>query len=216
MEKVLFDMLVSIECKFDVWMMNIIFSVFGNMGKIDMMESWYEKFRNFGIEFEIWSFNILIGVYGKKRMYDKMLFVMEYMCKFEFFWMMLMYNNIIEVFADVGDVKNMEYMFDQMCSEGMKVDMKIFCCFINGYVNVGFFYKVISSVQLVVKFEIFENIFFYNVVILVCVKVDDLIEMERVYMRMKERECVRDLRMFEIMVEVYEKEGMNDKIYYLE
>ena len=30
--------------------MNIILSVFGNKGQIDMMERWYEKFRNFGMD----------------------------------------------------------------------------------------------------------------------------------------------------------------------
>ncbi|KAF3610218.1 hypothetical protein DY000_02051311 [Brassica cretica] len=216
MEKVLSDMLVSTECKPDVWTMNIILSVFGNMGKIDMMESWYEKFRNFGIEPETRSFNILIGAYGKKRMYDKMSSVMEYMRKLEFPWTTSTYNNIIEAFADVGDAKNMEYTFDQMRSEGMKADTKTFCCLINGYANAGLFHKVISSVQLAAKFEIPENTSFYNAVISACAKADDLIEMERVYTRMKERECVRDSRTFEIMAEAYEKEGMNDKIYYLE
>lgn len=216
MEKVLSDMLVSTSCKPDVWTMNIILSVFGNMGKIDMMESWYEKFRNFGIEPETRSFNILIGAYGKKRMYDKMSTVMEYMRKLEFPWTTSTYNNIIEAFADVGDAKNMEYTFDQMRSEGMKADTKTFCCLINGYANAGLFHKVISSVQLAAKFEIPENTSFYNAVISACAKADDLIEMERVYTRMKERQCVCDSRTFEIMVEAYEKEGMNDKIYYLE
>ncbi|CAE5966346.1 unnamed protein product [Arabidopsis arenosa] len=216
MEKVLSDMLVSTACKPDVWTMNIILSVFGNMGKIDMMESWYEKFRNFGIEPETRTFNILIGSYGKKRMYDKMSSVMEYMRKLEFPWTTSTYNNIIEAFADVGDAKNMELTFDQMRSEGMKADTKTFCCLINGYANAGLFHKVISSVQLASKFEIPENTAFYNAVIAACAKADDLIEMERVYTRMKERQCVCDSRTFEIMVEAYAKEGMNDKIYYLE
>ncbi|KAL6342593.1 hypothetical protein AAG906_012452 [Vitis piasezkii] len=41
-------------------------------GQTEIMEKWYEKFRNFGIEPETRTFNISIGAYGKKRMYDKM------------------------------------------------------------------------------------------------------------------------------------------------
>lgn len=216
MEKVLSGMLESKSCKPDVWTMNIILSVFGNMGKIDMMERWYEKFRNFGIEPETRTFNILIGAYGKKRMYDKMSSVMEYMRKLQFPWTTATYNNIIEAFADVGDTKNMEYTFDQMRGEGMKADTKTFCCLINGYANAGLFHKVISSVRLAAKFEIPENTSFYNAVISACAKADDLMEMERVYSGMKEKYCQPDSRTFEIMIMAYEKEGMNDKIYYLE
>ncbi|XP_010546934.1 PREDICTED: pentatricopeptide repeat-containing protein At3g06430, chloroplastic [Tarenaya hassleriana] len=216
MEKVLSEMLENKECKPDVWTMNIILSVFGNMGKIDMMEKWYEKFRNFGIEPETRTFNILIGAYGKKRMYNKMSSVMEYMRKLQFPWTTATYNNIIEVFADVGDAKNMEYTFDQMRGEGMKADTKTFCCLINGYANAGLFHKVISSVQLAAKFEIPENTAFYNAVISACAKADDLMEMERVYEGMKGKHCKPDSRTFEIMIKAYEKEGMNDKIYYLE
>jgi pentatricopeptide repeat protein len=81
--------------------------VFGNKGHVDLMERWYEKFRNFGIEPETRAFNILIGAYGKKRMYDNMSSVMEYMRKLQFPWTTSTYNNVIEAFADVGDAKNM-------------------------------------------------------------------------------------------------------------
>ncbi|GMN51411.1 hypothetical protein TIFTF001_020556 [Ficus carica] len=216
MEKVLSGMLESTTCKPDVWTMNIILSVFGNMGQIDMMERWYEKFRDFGIEPETRTFNILIGAYGKKRMYDKMSSVMEYMRKLQFPWTTSTFNNVIEAFADVGDVKHMECTFDQMRAEGMKADTKTYCCLINGYANAGLFHKVISSVQLAGKFEIPENTTFYNVVISACAKAEDLIEMERVFMRMKEKQCLPNSATFSIMIEAYRKEGMNDKIYYLE
>ncbi|XP_030498445.2 pentatricopeptide repeat-containing protein At3g06430, chloroplastic [Cannabis sativa] len=216
MEKVLSGMLESTSCKPDVWTMNIIISVFGNMGQIEMMERWYEKFRNFGIEPETRTFNILIGAYGKKRMYDKMSSVMEYMRKLQFPWTTSTYNNVIEAFADVGDAKHMECTFDQMRAEGMKPDTKTFCCLINGYANAGLFHKVISSVKLAGKFGIPENTSFYNAVISACAKADDLIEMERVFQRMKDKGCVPNLTTYSIMVDAYRKEGMNDKIYYLE
>ena len=216
MEKVLSSMLESKTCKPDVWTMNTIISVFGNKGQIDMMERWYEKFRNFGIEPETRTFNILIGAYGKKRMYDKMSSVMEYMRKLHFPWTTSTYNNVIEAFAAAGDAKHMEYTFDQMRAEGMKADTKTFCCLINGYANAGLFHKVISSVRLAGKFEIPENTSFYNAVISACAKAEDLMEMERVFKRMKDNQCQPDNTTYSIMVETYRKEGMNDKVYDLE
>ncbi|KAK3445609.1 hypothetical protein EUGRSUZ_A01491 [Eucalyptus grandis] len=216
MEKVLSGMLESRECKPDVWTMNIILSVFGNKGQIDAMERWYEKFRNFGIEPETRTFNILIGAYGKKRMYDKMSSVMEYMRKLQFPWTTSTYNNVIEAFADVGDAQNMEYTFEQMRAEGMKADTKTFCCLIRGYANAGLFHKVLSSVRLAGKFEIPENTSFYNAVISACAKAEDLLEMERVYKRMKDKHCPPNSTTYSIMCEAYRKEGMNDKIYDLE
>ncbi|KAM7277631.1 hypothetical protein ACFE04_004765 [Oxalis oulophora] len=216
MEKVLSEMLESTSCKPDVWTMNIILSVFGNKGQIDMMERWYEKFRNFGIEPETRSFNILIGAYGKKRMYDKMSSVMEYMRKLRFQWTTSTYNNVLEAFSDVGDVKHMEYTFDMLRKDGMKADTKTFCCLINGYANAGLFHKVISIVQMAEKFEIGENTAFYNAVIYACARADDLMEMDRVFKRMKDKQCLPDSRTYSIMIEAYKKEGMNDRVYDLE
>ncbi|KAK9266784.1 hypothetical protein L1049_012515 [Liquidambar formosana] len=172
--------------------MNTILGLFGNKGQIEMMERWYEKFRNFGIEPETHTSNIFIGAYGKKRIYDKMSTVMEYMRKLSFPWTTSTYNNVIEAFSDVGDAKNMEYTFDQMRSEGMKADTKTFCCLIRGYANADLFHKVISSVQLVGKFEIPENTSFYNAVICACAKAEDLMEMDTVFKRMKDEHCQPD------------------------
>ncbi|GKA30269.1 pentatricopeptide repeat-containing protein [Tanacetum coccineum] len=216
MEKVLLGMLNSHTSAPDVWTMNTILGLFGNMGQVETMERWYEKFRNFGIEPETRTFNILIGAYGKKKMYDKMSTVMEYMRKLSFPWTTSTYNNVIEAFSDVGDAKNMEYTFDQMRGEGMKADTKTFCCLIRGYANAGLFHKVISMVELAGKLEIPENTSFHNAVIYACAKADDLMEMERVYNRMKDKQCRADETTFSMMVEAYKKEGMNDKVYDLE
>ncbi|KAD5507940.1 hypothetical protein E3N88_15643 [Mikania micrantha] len=216
MEKVLVGMLDSASSKPDVWTMNTILSLFGNAGHVETMEQWYEKFRNFGIEPETRTFNILIGAYGKKKMYDKMSTVMEYMRKLSFPWTTSTYNNVIEAFSDVGDAKNMEYTFDQMRAEGMRADTKTFCCLIRGYANAGLFHKVISMAELAGKLEIPENTSFHNAVIYACAKADDLMEMERVYRRMKDRQCRADATTFSIMAEAYKKEGMNDKVFDLE
>lgn len=216
MEKVLSAMLESKTCKPDVWTMNIILSLFGNKGQIEMMERWYEKFRDFGIEPETRTFNILIGAYGKKKMYDKMSSVMEYMRKLSFPWTTSTYNNVIEAFSDAGDAKHMECTFNQMRSEDMKADTKTFCCLIKGYANAGLFHKVISCVQLAGKLEIPENTSFYNAVIYACAKAEDLMELDRVFKRMKDKECQPDSLTYSLIVDAYRKEGMNDKVYDLE
>ncbi|KAG8372816.1 hypothetical protein BUALT_Bualt12G0106400 [Buddleja alternifolia] len=216
MEKVLSRMLESITSMPDIWTMNTILSLFGNEGQIEMMEQWYEKFRNFGVEPETRTFNILIGAYGKKRMYDKMSSVMEYMRRLSFPWTTSTYNNVIEAFSDAGDAKNMEYTFDQMRAEGMKADTKTFCCLIRGYANAGLFHKVINCVQLAGRLEIPENTSFFNAVIYACSRADDLMEMERVFKRMKDKLCKPDSTTYSIMMDAYRKEGMSDKVYDLE
>lgn len=216
MEKVLTAMLESDSCRPDVWTMNIILGLFSTKGEIDMMEKWYEKFRSIGIEPETRTFNILISAYGRKRMYDKMTSVMEYMRKLAFPWTTSTYNNILEAFASVGDAKNMEYVFNQMRAEGMKADTNTFRYLITGYGNAGLFHKVISSIKLAEKLEIPPNTSFYNAVMFACSKAGDLMEMERVFKRMKEIHYLPDSTTYSIMVETYRKEGMNDKIYDLE
>ncbi|KAJ8560960.1 hypothetical protein K7X08_027150 [Anisodus acutangulus] len=180
------------------------------------MEKWYEKICNFGIEPETRTFNILISAYGKKRMYNKMSSVMEYMRKLSFPWTTSTYNNVIEAFSYVGDAKNMEYTIDQMRAEGVKTDTKTFCCLIRGYANAGLFPKVINTVQLAGKLEIPENTCFFNSVIYACAKAEDLMEMERVFKRMKDKQFRLDDTTFSVMVEAYRKEGMTDKVYDLE
>ncbi|KAK8948543.1 Pentatricopeptide repeat-containing protein [Platanthera zijinensis] len=216
MEKVLADMLASDTCRPDVWTMNIVLSLFCARGEVDAMEKWYEKFRGIGIEPETRTFNILISGYGRKRMYEKMTLVMEYMRKLAFPWTTSTYNNVIEAFADVGDAKSMEYAFDQMRAEGMKADTNTFRHLIAGYGKAGFFHKVVSSIKLADRLEIQPNTAFYNAVLFACSKAGDLIEMERVFRRMKERRYLPDSTTYSVMVEAYRKVGMNDKIYELE
>ncbi|KAJ3681310.1 hypothetical protein LUZ60_015799 [Juncus effusus] len=216
MERILIGMLESDTCKPDVWTMNIILSLFGNKGEIENMEKWYEKFRNYGIEPETRTFNILIGAYGKKKLYDKMSTVMEYMRKLNFPWTSSTYNNVIEAFADSGDAKNMEYTFNQMKAESMRPDMKTFCCLINGYSNAGLFHKVVTTVKFAEKSQMRANTSFHNAVLRACVKAGDLVEMERVFMHMKESACEPNSDTMNILTEAFRKEGLNDKIFELE
>ncbi|KAL4590672.1 hypothetical protein LXL04_003612 [Taraxacum kok-saghyz] len=216
MEKVLNGMLNSPDSKPDVWTMNTVIGLFANTGQVETMEKWYEKFKKFGIEPETRTFNILVSGYAKKKMYDKMSTVLSYMRKLSFPWTTSTYNNVIEAFSDVGDVKNMEFTFDQMRAEGIRGDTKTFCCLIRGYANGGLFHKVVNMVELAGKLEISENTSFYNAVIYACARADDLMEMERVFERMKGKECRGDNTTFDIMVEAYKKVGMNDKVYDLE
>jgi len=215
MEKVLSDMLDSTTCKPDVWTMNIILSLFGNRGQVELMEKWYEKFRSYGVEPETRTLNILIGAYGKKRMYDKMSAVMEYMRKLAFPWTTATYNNVIEAFAEAGDAKNMEHTFNQMRSEGMKPDTKTFCCLITGFSKAGQFHKVVGMVKLAERLDVPANTSFHNAILGACARADDLMEMERVFRHMKHTQCEPDAVTYSILVEAYRKEGMTDKIYAL-
>ncbi|MED6211217.1 hypothetical protein PIB30_071592 [Stylosanthes scabra] len=216
MEKLLSCMMESTTCKPDVFTMNTVIGAFGKRGEIDMMEKWYDRLCNFGIQPETYTFNILIGAYGKKRMYDKMSSIMQHMRELRCQWTIATYNNVIEAFADVGDAKSMEHTFDQMHEEGLKADTKTFCCLIMGYANAGIFHKVVSSVRLAARFQVLENTSFYNAIIFACAKAEDLMEMERVYNRMKGKQCQPDDTTFSVMVDGYSKQGMNDKIHYLE
>ncbi|KAJ0980003.1 hypothetical protein J5N97_015477 [Dioscorea zingiberensis] len=216
MDRVLTGMIESKDCKPDVWTMNIILGLFGNKGHVDIMEKWYEKFRSIGIEPETRTFNILIGAYGKKQMYNKMTAVLEYMRRLQFPWTTATYNNVIEAFADVGDAKNMELAFNQMRAEGMRADTKTFCCLINGYSSAGLFHRVVSSIQLAERLEVPANVSFYNAVISACAKAGDLLEMDRVFKRMKDRHFTPDSMTYSILIDAYQKEGMNDKIFDLE
>ncbi|XP_027335957.1 pentatricopeptide repeat-containing protein At3g06430, chloroplastic-like [Abrus precatorius] len=216
MEKILSSMMESTACKPDILTMNAVIRVFGDKGQTDMMEKWYERFRSFGIQPKTSTFDILIGAYGNKKMYDKMSSVMQYMRKVQCPWTTSTYNNVIEAFAAGGDAENLESTFDQMRAEGLKADTKTFCCLINGYANAGIFHKVINSVSLAEKLQIPENTSFYNAIISACAREDALREMERAFKRMKEKQCQPDDTTYTVMIEAYRKEGMNDKIYYLE
>ncbi|KAK7304053.1 hypothetical protein RJT34_15061 [Clitoria ternatea] len=216
MENILSSMMESTTCKPDVLTMDTVISVFGDKGKLDMMEKWYEKFLGFGIQPKTSTFNILIGAYGNKRMYDKMSLVMQHMRKVRCPWTTSTYNNVIEVFAAIGDDKSMESAFDQMCAEGLKADTKTFYCLINGYAKAGIFHKAISSFSLAEKLQIPRDTSFYNAMISACANEDALVEMERVFNRMKEQQCQPDNTTYSVMIGAYRKEGMNDKVYYLE
>ncbi|XP_047307950.1 pentatricopeptide repeat-containing protein At3g06430, chloroplastic-like [Impatiens glandulifera] len=211
MEKLLSEME-----KPNVQTMNTIISLYGNKGQIEMMEKWYEKFLNMGINPESRTFNILIGAYVRKRQYDKMSTVMENMRKLSISWTTSTYNSVIEAFGDAGDADNMEYTFDQMQEERMRTDTKTFCCLIKGYANAGMFHKVVKTVQLAGRSGVPENTSFCNAVIFSCMKAGDVMEMEKVFMRMKEKGCRPDSLTYSMMIDAYRKADMNDKVFDLE
>ncbi|CAA6662168.1 unnamed protein product [Spirodela intermedia] len=206
MERVLAEMVESSVCPPDVWTMNIILGLLANAGRIELMERWYEKFRGIGIEPETRTFNILIGAYGRRGLYDKMTSVLEYMRKASFAWTTATYNNVIEAFAGAGDAKHMECAFEQMRAERMKADTKTFCCLIAGYSNSGLFHKGRGTMTTA----------FFNAVLSACAKAGDLVEMERVFRRMKDARRSPDATTYTIMAEAYRGEGMTDRIYELE
>ncbi|KAF9592644.1 hypothetical protein IFM89_016301 [Coptis chinensis] len=112
------------------------------------------------------------------------------------------YSTLIKVCVDECRFELVDSLYEEMAERG--------------YGNAGIFHKVVSSVQLAEKLEIPENTSFYNAVLSACAKAEDLIEMERVFKRMKDKLCAPDSTTHSIMIEAYRKEGMNDKIYDLE
>ena len=122
---------------------------------------------------------------------------------------------MIEAFAEACDAKNMEHTFNQMRSKGMKPDTKTFCCLINGFSKAGFFHKVVGMDKLAERLGVPTDTSFHNAILGKCAKADDLMEMERVFMHMKHKQCDPDAMTYSILVEAYRKEGMTDKIYAL-
>ena len=198
----------------DVWTMNIILSLFSH--KIELMERWYEKFRAYGIEPETRTFNLLIGAYAKQGLFDKMAAVLEHMRRASFPWTTATYNNVIEALARAGQAREMELAWDQMRAERMKPDTKTFCGLIEGYSKAGMFHKVVDVVQIAGRAEVPTTTTFFNAVMAACARAGDLVEMERVFKRMKEAGKHSDNDTYSILIEAYAKEGMTDRIYELE
>jgi pentatricopeptide repeat protein len=69
-------------------------------------------------------------------------------------------------------------------------------------------------VQLAERLDVPANTSFHNAILEACAKADDLMEMERVFIHMKQK-CDPDAMTYSILVEAYRKEGMTDKIYAL-
>ncbi|KAL0433865.1 UNVERIFIED_CONTAM: Pentatricopeptide repeat-containing protein, chloroplastic [Sesamum latifolium] len=224
-------------CQPDVYTYSILIKACIDACRFELVESLYDEMAERLITPNTVTQNIVLSGYGRREnmkrwrrffpgclrvrqanpmMYDKMSSVMEYMRRLSFPWTTSTYNNVIEAFSDAGDAKHMEYTFDQMRAEGMKADTKTFCCLIRGYANAGLFHKVISSVQLAGRLEIPENTSFFNAVIYACSRAEDLMEMERVFKRMKDKLCQPDCTTYSMMMDAYRKEGMSDKVYDLE
>lgn len=216
MEDVLSQMLISEVCKPDEWTMNAIIRVFGNIGEIEIMEKWYQRFQNIGIQPDIRTFEILISSYAKENLYDKMAAVMENMQKFSLSWTTATYNVVIDAFGRTGEIGHMEFAFNQMRLEGAKPDSVTFCSLINAYGKAGNFNQIKMIVQYVENSDIIPDTPFYNSTIDACRRARDSTEMEKVFKQMQDRGCIPDQVTFNTMKEAYISEGMPEKVKELE
>jgi len=66
MENSLTDMIENENCQSDVFTLNPLIGSYGNGGKIDKMEKWYDEFQLMGIKPDIKTFNMMIKSYGKQ------------------------------------------------------------------------------------------------------------------------------------------------------
>lgn len=216
MEDVLAQMLISENCKPDEWTMNAIIRVFGNIGKIEIMEKWYQRFQNIGIQPDIRTFEILISSYAKENLYDKMAAIMEYMQKLSLSWTTATYNVVIDAFGRTGEIGQMEFAFNQMRLEGAKPDSVTFCSLISAYGKAGKFNQIKMIVQYVENSDVIPDTPFYNTTIDACQRARDLTEMEKVFKQMQDRGCIPDQVTFNTMKEAYISEGMPEKVKELE
>lgn len=216
MEDVLAPMLISENCKPDQWTMNAIMRTFGNIGKIEIMEKWYQKFQNIGIQPDIRTFEILISSYAKENLYEKMAATMEYMQKLSLSWTTATYNVVIDAFGRTGEIGQMEFAFNQMRLEGANPDSATFCSLISAYGKAGKFNQIKTIVQYVENSDIIPDTPFYNTTIDACRRARDVTEMEKVFKQMQSRGCIPDQVILNTMKEAYISEGMPEKFKELE
>ncbi|KAK1257426.1 Pentatricopeptide repeat-containing protein [Acorus gramineus] len=179
MEGALSDMVESGSCLPDVYTLNSIVWAYGNNGRIDEMERWYEEFQHMGVEPDIKTFNILIRSYGKVGMYVKMGLVLEFMKRRFFSPTIVTFNVIIETFGKAGNIGKMEHFFELMKSRGMKPNSVTYCSLVSGYSKAALLNKA-----------------------------GELKLMEDMFLVMKEKQCKPDSITFASMVQAYNSQGM--------
>ncbi|GAB4832524.1 hypothetical protein Ancab_006546 [Ancistrocladus abbreviatus] len=137
MEKLLSEMIESVTCLPDVFTLNSFIWAYGNCGKIETMERWYEEFQLMGIRPDERTFNILIRSYGKAAMYEKMESVLNFMKKRFISPTVVTFNTIIEIFGRAGNIEKMDALFLKMKHEGMKPNTVTYCSLVNAYSKAG-------------------------------------------------------------------------------
>ncbi|KAF8403786.1 hypothetical protein HHK36_011892 [Tetracentron sinense] len=208
MESSLTDMIENSRCLPDVFTLNSFVWAYGNVGKIEKMEKWYDEFQHMGIKPDIKTYNILIRSYGKAGMYEKMGSVMEFMEKRFFSPTIVTFNIVIEMFGRAGNIKKMEHFFQKMKHQGMKPNSITYCSLVSAYSKVGHLKKVSSILRQVENSDVVLDTPFFNCVISVYGQAGDVMKMEEMFLVMKKRKSKPDNITYATMIQAYNAQGM--------
>ncbi|XP_074573297.1 uncharacterized protein LOC141829670 [Curcuma longa] len=210
MESHLSNMLETGKCLPDIYTMNSFVWAYGNNGRIEDMEKWYDEFQHMGIEPDIQTFNILIKSYGKVGMFEKMGLVMNFMKKRFFSPDTITFNIIIECFGRVGNIEKMEYYFRLMKIQGVKPNSVTYCSVISGYSKAGLLEKVPAIIRQTENTDVVLDAPFFNSVIAAYGQARELKIMEEMFALMKEKHCAPDRVTFATMIRAYSDMGMHE------
>ncbi|CAN6308298.1 unnamed protein product, partial [Urochloa humidicola] len=200
MESALSVMLESGDNVPDIYTMNSIIWAYGNYGRTDEMEKWYNEFELMGVEPDTKTFNIMIKSYGKAGMYDKMMSIFKYMKRRFFSPTAVTFNIVIECFGRAGNIEKMEYYFRLMKIQGVKPNPVTYCSLVNGYSKAGLVDKVPGIICQTENTDVVLDTPFFNCVISTYAKSGDIKIMEEMLQLMKDKKCKPDKVTYATMV----------------
>ncbi|CAL4937287.1 unnamed protein product [Urochloa decumbens] len=216
MENALSKMLESGNNVPDIYTMNSIIWAYGNYGRTDEMEKWYNEFELMGVEPDTKTFNIMIKSYGKAGMYDKMMSIFKYMKRRFFSPTAVTFNIVIECFGRAGNIEKMEYYFRLMKIQGMKPNPVTYCSLVNGYSKAGLVDKVPGIIRQTENTDVVLDTPFFNCVISAYAKSGDIKIMEEMLQLMKDKKCKPDKVTYATMIQAYTANGMDEAARLLE
>ncbi|KAF3437935.1 hypothetical protein FNV43_RR20691 [Rhamnella rubrinervis] len=216
MEESLKNMIERGSCLPDVYTLNSFIGAYGNSGKIEEMEKWYDEFQLMGIRPDIKTFNILLKSYGKAEMYDKMGAIIEFMEKRYYSPTIVTFNIIIEVLGKAGNIERMDEYFKKMKHQGMKPNSITYCSLVSAYGQAGQMKKVGSIMRQVRNSDVELDTPFFNCIISAYGRVGDVERMCELFLEMKDNKCVPDNITFATMIQAYNARGMTEAAQDLE
>ncbi|KAL5760432.1 hypothetical protein ACOSP7_018943 [Xanthoceras sorbifolium] len=216
LESSLTDMVESGSCLPDVFTLNSVLNAYGNSGKIEKMEKWYDEFQLMGVKADVKTFNILINSYGKAGMYGKMKSVMDFMAQRFFPPNVVTYNIAIEIFGRAGNIEKMDECFKEMKHIGMKPNSITYCSLVSAYSKAGLIKKVDSILRQVENSDVILDTPFFNCSISAYGRAGNIEKMGELFLEMKERHCIPDYITFATMIQAYNAQGMVEVAQLLE
>jgi pentatricopeptide repeat protein len=210
MESALSSMLESGNNMPDIYTMNSIIWAYGNKGRTDEMEKWYNEFELMGVEPDTKTFNIMIKSYGSAGMYDKMMSIFRYMRKRYYSPTAVTFNIVIECFGRAGNIEKMEYYFRLMKTKGVKPNPVTYCSLVNGYRKTRLLDKVSGIIRQTENTDVILDTPFFNCVISAYANSGDIKIMEEMLQLMKDKDCNPDRVTYATMIQAYTAQGMDE------